>query len=237
MGCGGSKLDPTQDDIPTRFKPNLQRRLEEIRAERCITGSNDGLSKKELLGETNNEDHEEVAFQFTQDCPPLLQKINDDDTSLKLSQEVAGDNVDGNGNETDEGRFLRKRHRLSKGSSFGGVNEETIDLDDFERGVYIGRASPSFKVYCTEFVDDEFDELEHVSEDIALEEETNSISQESTCSNEVSVKQIATKKGKRGMRFKITMPKGGRLYKNMQLFSIFQCSSQTNSHLLQKAAV
>ncbi|KAK9748282.1 hypothetical protein RND81_02G047300 [Saponaria officinalis] len=112
-----------------------------------------------------------------------LQKINDDDTSLKLSQEVAGDNVDGSGNETDEGRVLRKR-RVSNGSSLEGVNDE-IDLDGFERGVYIGRASPSFKVYCTEFLDDEFDELEHVSEDITLEEETNNISQESTCSNEV----------------------------------------------------
>ncbi|KAL9239383.1 hypothetical protein vseg_013714 [Gypsophila vaccaria] len=253
MGCGGSKLDPTQDDIPARFKPVLQRRLEEIRAKRSIKDSNNnnnnnnnGISKKQLVGNTSKDDvastsdDDHQSFCFTQDCPPSLQKICDDN-SLKLSLETARNNAhndddcgssSSSNNKTDQGRFLRKRH-VSEGSIVG-VYEEIDNADDYERGV-LGRGSPSFKVYCTEILEED-ERDEHIGEEDVDEDQRSSIGRESTCSNEVSVKQIPTKKEKRGMKFKIAMPKGGKIYKNMQVFYNFPCSSQTNSHLLEKAA-
>ncbi|XP_074321342.1 uncharacterized protein LOC141657844 [Silene latifolia] len=249
MGCGVSKLDPNQDDIPERIKPILQRRLEEIRAKKNNKNS-DGHSKKDPLGEApdshesdngeqeQNQDDENVAtnkvdhtFNVTQDSPPTLQKINDEIMPLNDEQLVGECRID---DKTDDIRFLRKRH-VSEGSL--NIVEEEIDLDNYNRAD-LGRASPSFRVYCTDFPveDDDLIVDEHVSDEDTMEDHRHSIGQESTCSNEVSVRHIPSKKSKRGRKFKITMPKGGKIYKNMQSFYYFPCSSQTNSNLLQKAA-
>lgn len=181
MGCGGSKSELAKNEMGQKLPPILRRRFEGIRG-RVRHAARRALSKKELLKEGRNEDHEQDPLQFrsiaddndnkhrqSTSSPEEIASIS---RAVKMTPEAAETMAEPEGSggavtdiKNEEKKFVEETQQgenETEGKEYE-EEEEDGDGDDDSRDSNaqddrLRPSSPSFRVYCVDLSDNSKDE-------------------------------------------------------------------------------
>ncbi|GMH23460.1 hypothetical protein Nepgr_025303 [Nepenthes gracilis] len=253
MGCGASRLDHGQQSVPPRLRLILRCRLEELRRRRNPTTTRGAtLSKKELLqadGAEHEDDNSSISHSDSHsseenEAPNTaleccdLQKRSCERKILKPEGDAKGREFDGRSEEDKENNAEKIGERE------GGNDGNKLEAEEDENVVNEGAisacpSSPSFRVYCSQPMSDDEDDDDHNDNEAKVAEDQRCPvrDEESTNSNEVSVKKPANNnKGRKGRRFRKVafIPKAGKNLWNVR--GCYTPRSSDSTLLLEDAA-
>ncbi|KAJ0052368.1 hypothetical protein Pint_01241 [Pistacia integerrima] len=248
MGCGGSKTESGKDAVGQKLPPVLRRRYEEIRGRRHAAGLGT-LSKKELLKEGINEEHERSPSQFRtigddndinhrqSTCSP--EEIAAILRAAKVTPEPAEEAAepDSSGGAVTDNKKEEKPlvEETEQGESEGEGEEEEDDDSSGGSNVRddcLRHSSPSFRVYCVDSSDNGKDEDDSKEDDDKSQSQSQN-SRDDIDSGEIfanGASRIKTKeKGKKGRRFRMNMCKGRNPAAIKSLMNVTSCYPPSSS--------